>query len=141
MITLGITHRIFRLEASGFHGREPDEHRWNIDAGKIDSWSTRLTFNPGRNWSFQYSLAYLRSPEALQPLEDVRRMTASLSYNRPLPQISGFTLNDMRMVPLFTRATLLAMLWAGVTTAVTARAVRTIAIVLGTDVVGIVFIC
>ena len=31
VITLGITHRNFRLEASGFHGREPDEDRWNVD--------------------------------------------------------------------------------------------------------------
>ncbi len=84
VVTIGITHNNLRLEASGFHGREPDEQRWDIDSGKINSWSTRLTFNPGRNWSFQYSLAYLRSPEALQPLEDVRRMTASLSYNRLL---------------------------------------------------------
>jgi hypothetical protein len=84
VVTLGITHKNLRLEASGFHGREPDEYRWNIDTGKIDSWSTRLSFNPARNWSLQYSLAYLRSPEALQPAEDVRRMTASVSYNRPL---------------------------------------------------------
>jgi hypothetical protein len=84
VVTLGITHKNLRLEASGFHGHEPDEYRWNIDSGKIDSWSTRLTFNPDSNWSLQYSLAYLRSPEALQPAEDVRRMTASLSYNRPL---------------------------------------------------------
>jgi hypothetical protein len=84
VVTLGITHKNLRLEASGFHGREPDEYRWNIDSGEIDSWSTRLTVNPAKNWSFQYSLAYLRSPEALQAAEDVRRMTASVSYNRPL---------------------------------------------------------
>lgn len=84
VVTLGITHKNLRFEASGFHGREPDEYRWDIDSGKLDSWSTRLTFNPGQNWSLQYSFAYLRSPEALQPLEDVRRMTASLSYNHPL---------------------------------------------------------
>ena len=84
VITLGITHRNFRLEASGFHGREPDEYRWDIDSGKIDSWSTRFTANPGRNWSFQYSIAQLHSPEALPPVEDIRRMTASLMYNRPI---------------------------------------------------------
>jgi hypothetical protein len=84
VVTVGITHKNIRLEVSGFHGREPDEHRWDIDSGKINSWSTRLTFNPGQNWSGQYSIAYLHSPEALQPLEDVRRMTASLSYNRSL---------------------------------------------------------
>jgi hypothetical protein len=84
VITFGITHGIFRLEASGFHGQEPDEYRWDIDAGKIDSWSTRFTVNPGRNWSFQYSIADLTSVEALFPHEDVRRMTASLIYNRAL---------------------------------------------------------
>jgi hypothetical protein len=84
VITVGLTHRIVRLEASGFHGREPDEHRWGIQAGGIDSWSTRLTVNPAQDWSFQYSIAQLHSPEALQPTEDVRRMTASLTYNRAI---------------------------------------------------------
>jgi hypothetical protein len=84
VITLGITHGMFRVEASGFHGQEPDEYRWDIDAGKIDSWSTRVTVNPGQNWSFQYSISDLVSPEALFPRENLRRMTASLIYNRPM---------------------------------------------------------
>jgi hypothetical protein len=84
VVTVGITHRNFRVEASGFHGREPDEYRWNIDAGMIDSWSTRVTLNPAQNWSFQYSISQLHSPEAPAPNEDIRRMTASLMYNRPL---------------------------------------------------------
>ncbi len=84
VITLGLTHRNFRLEASGFHGREPDEDRWDIDSGKIDSWSARFTANPGQNWSLQYSIAQLHSPEAVSPLEDIRRMTASVMYNRAI---------------------------------------------------------
>ncbi len=84
VITLGLTHRNFRLEASGFHGREPDEDRWDIDSGKIDSWSARFTANPGQNWSLQYSIAQIHSPEALSPLEDIRRMTASVMYNRAI---------------------------------------------------------
>jgi hypothetical protein len=84
VVTLGITHRNLRLVASGFHGREPDEFRWNINSGKIDSWSARVTFNAGQNWSAQYSIAQLHSPEALAPAEDTRRMTSSLQYNRPL---------------------------------------------------------
>ena len=84
VITVGITHRIVRLEASGFHGREPDEYRWDLDSGKIDSWATRATVNPAQNWSFQYSIAQLRSPEALNPTDDLRRMTASLIYNRSI---------------------------------------------------------
>jgi len=84
VVTLGLTHRSLRLEASGFHGREPDEFRWNINSGKIDSWSTRITFNPGQNWSAQYSITQIHSPESLAPSEDIRRMTASVQYNRPL---------------------------------------------------------
>jgi len=37
----------------------------------------------GQNWSVQYSIADLHSPEALAPAENIRRMTASVSYNRP----------------------------------------------------------
>jgi hypothetical protein len=83
VITFGITRGIARLEASGFHGREPDENRWDINSGKVDSWSARLTVNPGRNWSAQYSFAHLSSPEALHREEDIDRMTASVMYNRP----------------------------------------------------------
>jgi hypothetical protein len=84
VVTIGLTHGIARLEASGFHGREPDEFRWDIDQGKIDSWSARLTLQPGQNWSGQYSYARIKSPEAIFPGEDQARMTASVMYNRPL---------------------------------------------------------
>jgi hypothetical protein len=84
VITLGVTHRGFRVEASGFHGREPDEFRWNIDFGRIDSWSTRISVNLQHDWSFQYSIGQLHSPEALDPHDDIRRMTASVMYNRRL---------------------------------------------------------
>jgi hypothetical protein len=83
VVTMGVTHGIARVEASGFHGREPNEGRWNIDAGGIDSWSTRLTVQPGMNWSGQYSYARIKSPEALFPAEDQARMTASMMVNRP----------------------------------------------------------
>jgi hypothetical protein len=83
VITAGFTYKIARVEASGFHGREPDEFRWDIDSGKIDSWSVRATVNPARNWSAQYSFGNLTSPEALHPDEDIDRMTASVMYNRP----------------------------------------------------------
>lgn len=84
VVTAGVTYQNARIEASGFHGREPDEFRWNIDGGKIDSWSTRLTIQPGTNWSGQYSYARIASPEALFPAENEERMTASVMYNRPL---------------------------------------------------------
>ena len=86
VVTGGLAYKIARIEFSGFHGREPDEFRWDINSGAIDSWSTRLTVQPGQNWSTQYSFAHLTSPEELHPDEDVQRMTASLTYNRPLPK-------------------------------------------------------
>jgi hypothetical protein len=83
VVTVGVTHGIARIEASGFHGREPGENRWIISQGSIDSWSTRLTIEPGKNWSGQYSYARIASPEALFPTENQERMTASVMYNRP----------------------------------------------------------
>jgi hypothetical protein len=86
VLTAGLTYKVARLEFSGFHGREPGEDRWEIDAGRIDSWSTRLTLNPTHNWSGQYSIGRLKSPEQLNPSQDVLRMTSSLMYNRPIAQ-------------------------------------------------------
>jgi hypothetical protein len=83
VVTGGLAYKKARVEFSGFHGREPDEFRWDIDSGAIDSWSSRLTVQPGQNWSGQYSFAHLTSPEQLHPEDDVQRMTASVSYNRP----------------------------------------------------------
>ncbi len=83
VITLGVTRGWMRMEASGFHGREPNEHRWQVEQGAIDSWSTRLTLQPGQNWSGQVSYGRLHSPEALFPAEDQARTTASAMYNRP----------------------------------------------------------
>src|SRR5215470_7866755 len=82
VITAGLTYKVARFEASGLHGREPDEYRWDIDSGKINSLSIRATVNPAQNWSAQYSFAHLTAPEALHPQEDVDRMTSSLMYNR-----------------------------------------------------------
>ena len=84
VVTAGVAYRNFRVEASGFHGREPGENRWDINSGALDSWAVRGTLNLGQNWSGQYSIGQLHSPEALQPTEDIRRMTASFMYNRPL---------------------------------------------------------
>jgi hypothetical protein len=83
VVTVGLTHGIVRLEASGFHGREPNEHRWQIQQGALDSWSTRLTIQPGQNWSGQYSYARLKSPEQLFSAENQGRMSASVMYNKP----------------------------------------------------------
>jgi hypothetical protein len=82
VLTSGFTYRWFKLEGSVFNGREPDEDRYNFEAHPWNSRSVRLSFSPNNNWSMQVSHGFLRNPEALEP-GDVRRTTASISYNKP----------------------------------------------------------
>lgn len=82
--TAGLAYKGLKFEASLFTGREPDQHRWDIERPRMDSWSVRATLNPTANVSAQVSHGFLRSPEALHPEEDVRRTSASLTWNLPL---------------------------------------------------------
>jgi hypothetical protein len=82
VVTVGVTHKKVRLELSGFHGAEPDENRWNIDTGAIDSWAARFSLFPTKSWMAQVSAGRLTHPEATGP-GDVVRATASLHYSRP----------------------------------------------------------
>lgn len=81
--TLGYVLDKWKIEASAFNGREPDQNRWNINSPKFNSGSTRLSFNPSPNWSLQTSYGYLKSPEQLTPRIHERRVTASATYNLP----------------------------------------------------------
>lgn len=83
VVTLGISHKTVTLEASGFYGSEPNENRWNIDSGPINSWSTRLWYRPSENWAAQVSVGRLAHPEKAEPGDQVRS-TASLHYSRPM---------------------------------------------------------
>jgi hypothetical protein len=80
--TAGLVYDNVKLEASSFTGREPDEDRWDIERPRFDSWAVRATWNPTANLSMQASRGRLNSPEGLHPEEDVRRTTASLTYDR-----------------------------------------------------------
>jgi hypothetical protein len=77
VVIAGMTRGKFRWEASGFRGKEPNENRWNIDMGPIDSWSSRLTWQPARNWVAQVSAGRIRRPETTHE-DDVVRSTASV---------------------------------------------------------------
>jgi hypothetical protein len=90
VVTAGITHGITRVEASGFHGGEPNENRWTIGSGAIDSYSGRVTVSPNANWSGQISAGRLTRPEALEP-GDQTRIEASVTYNRPYHEGSWAT--------------------------------------------------
>jgi hypothetical protein len=80
VVTAGIMTRAVKLEGSWFNGREPDEHRYDFDLRPFDSYSARLSFNPGEHWSLQASYGFLKSPEELHPGVSVRRYTVSASH-------------------------------------------------------------
>jgi len=81
--TVGFRYDQFKIEASSFTGREPDEDRYDFDKPRFDSWSTRLDYNPSANWALQVSHAFVKSPEALMPDENIYRTTASATYSLP----------------------------------------------------------
>lgn len=85
VVTAGYVWRDLKLETSAFNGREPDQHRYEVELRPPDSWSARLTWNPDPDWSAQLSSGRLASPEQLEPGVAVRRTTASVTYNAALP--------------------------------------------------------
>ena len=84
VVTAGYIWRTFKVEASSFNGREPDQYRWNVETRKFDSASARLSWNPTPEWSLQVSHGRLDSPELLEPDVAVRRTTASASYEHAI---------------------------------------------------------
>jgi hypothetical protein len=83
VVTVGAKRGAFSLALSGFHGEEPDENRFDIDGGGIDSWAIRGTWDPSPNVTLQLSTGHLTNPEALEP-GNVQRTTASIQHYLPL---------------------------------------------------------
>jgi hypothetical protein len=90
VLTTGLAVSRFKVEGSVFNGREPDEKRYGIQFAPLDSWATRLSVAPSRNWTAQYSYGRLEHPEALEPGSQ-RRQTASAEYVRPFSRGSWAT--------------------------------------------------
>jgi hypothetical protein len=84
VLTGGLVFKDFKLDASFFNGREPDENRYDIDGPAFNSLSARLSWNPNENISAQVSYGRLDTPEAIEPGIDVKRTTASVIWNMPL---------------------------------------------------------
>jgi hypothetical protein len=80
--TAALEHGRWTAEGSVFNGREPDDHRWDFDFGRMDSVSARLWFRPNEAWSIQVSTGRLVEPEQLEP-GNIVRTTASASWLHP----------------------------------------------------------
>jgi hypothetical protein len=77
VLTAGVVLDRVKVEVSRFNGREPDQHRWNIETGALDSTSVRLSWNPTRTLALQGSWGHFVDPEQLEPGVDQKRWSAS----------------------------------------------------------------
>jgi hypothetical protein len=84
VLTAGYIRGDWKLEASTFRGREPDQHRYDIERPKFDSAAVRLSWNPSPEWSLQGSWARAKSPEQLEPEAIDKKWSASAMHFRDL---------------------------------------------------------
>lgn len=84
VLTAGWVHNNWKIEASRFNGREPDQNRYDIEAPQFDSTAVRLSWNPTERLALQASWADQHSPEQLAPTVDERRWSVSAIYTQPV---------------------------------------------------------
>jgi hypothetical protein len=84
VVTAGLVVGDVKLDASRFNGREPNQRRFDIETGPLDSTAARLSWNPSRSLSLQASWARLIGPEQLEPDENETRWSASALHSRRL---------------------------------------------------------
>ena len=83
VVTAGVVLDRVKVEVSRFNGREPDQHRWNIETGRLDSTAVRLSWNPTDTLALQGSWGYFKDPEQLEP-GNQKRWSASALYARQI---------------------------------------------------------
>jgi hypothetical protein len=91
VVTAGVVHDTWKIEASRFRGREPDQFRYNIETGTLDSTSARWSWNPAHEWSLQASWAHQVSPEQLEPTKNENRLSGSAIYTHQIGQHSWWS--------------------------------------------------
>jgi hypothetical protein len=79
IVTAAIDHGPWLVEGSVFNGREPDQHRWDLDFGALDSVAARVWFRPNERWELQASTAHLKEPEVLEH-GNIQRTTMSVGW-------------------------------------------------------------
>ena len=84
--TAGVYGQRWKIEGSIFNGREPDDERYDLDFGALDSFSARMWFLPTPRVALQVSAGHLA--EAEESVDDatrvdVNRSTASATYHHP----------------------------------------------------------
>ena len=84
VVTAGMVLDRVKIEASRFNGREPDQHRWNIETGPLDSTAVRISWNPTRTLALQGRWTHLVDPEQLEPGVTQTRWSASALWAKEI---------------------------------------------------------
>lgn len=83
VVTAGYSFGKVKVEGSAFKGEEPNENRWDFDRPRLDSFSSRVSWNPTKELAFQISRGVLKNPEPAEPDAHIlHKMTASAIYNK-----------------------------------------------------------
>ena len=80
VLTAGLVVGRAKVEVSRFNAREPDQFRYNIETGPLDSTAVRLSWNPTRTLALQGSWAKFKDAEQLEPGVDQKRLSASVLF-------------------------------------------------------------
>jgi hypothetical protein len=91
VLTAGFVAGRWKGEVSSFNGREPDQHRSDIELRHLDARAVRLSFNPIPSLALQISTAHLPSPETLNPGIALDRTTASVLHEAAFGQLTSST--------------------------------------------------
>jgi hypothetical protein len=87
VVNAGVFAEQWKVDGSVFNGREPDDHRADLDLAPLDSVSGRIWYLPTPQLALQVSAAHLEEAEAGHGTgvrADVDRVTVSATYQRPL---------------------------------------------------------
>jgi hypothetical protein len=81
VVSVGVGSGHVTIDGSVFRGRELDDRRGDLEAGKPDSWAVRGAYQRGV-WTMQVSTGHLHRPHVWEPF-DSTRTTASVSVDTP----------------------------------------------------------
>ncbi len=82
VVTVGAFTRSVKFEASAFNRAHPDDDRTNIDPIRLDSYSGRVTVNPGREWSLAGWFGHIAAQSGAHTHAAVDRLGVSLMHAR-----------------------------------------------------------
>ncbi len=85
VVTLGLFSHKVHIEASAFNGNHPNEVRTNFDynGGGLNSFSARVTVNPGEQWSVAGSAGYLAAGTSAHAHAALHRLALAIMHVVP----------------------------------------------------------